>query len=159
MDHIDEHDEGAFLQFEINKYIDCEKLVKCLIYFDEEYIKNNITDEKALKNYELVKSISTKRISDMMTAAYLNSYLDSVYEFDTTKSFLEQIPERIKDLQKNCIKLIGSGKIIGVDIETEEAETLIPEEMVAEVFKEMEAAKANITEEMMEQCKMELEQQ
>lgn len=156
IDHIEEHDAGAYLQFEIIKYIDCEKLVKTLINIDKEYIKKNITDKDDLIGFEMVSRMPSEKISKITEMAYLNGYINSVFNFDMSRPFLEQIPERIKELQDMAVKLITSTKVLGINIETEETRTLISEDVFNNVFKDLENKRENITKEMIEQCNKEL---
>lgn len=124
LDKEEEHDIGSMLTFEVTKYIDTRKFIKCFVEQDDEMLHKYFSKEKI----EVIKSLS-EFLVQASYKTFIGSTLMSLYDFDMNKGFIEQIDDVNQNIKDSCIAMLATFSIIGFDFSsnelTEEDKSLI----------------------------------
>ena len=113
LDKAEQHKTGSTLVFEVKKYIDTIKFIKCFSDKDEEEL-NKLPEEIS----NIIRSFDSK-ITNVIINFYVNMLVASAYDFDINKDFLEQVEEVKQRIKDTSVKFIGVTNILGVDISTD----------------------------------------
>lgn len=114
LDNEAEHDIGSALQFEIGKYIDTRKLLNVVFEPNEEYIKNNLTQEER-NNLKEISKIT--RI--MFVEVFLSTTVKTGYTFDTERGFMEQVEEAKNAIKLNALNALSTVNLLaGIDFKS-----------------------------------------
>lgn len=134
LDNKDCHDAGAMLLFEALKYIDANKFIKAFIEQDENYLKENFSEE-VISRIPPTDSMLVK--ASYMT--YMTTVINAVYGFDVNRDFMEQIPEAKAKIKECCLKMIVTFKTLELDFSSGKL-TEDNEKEMDEIAKEFEKA-------------------
>lgn len=115
LDCENEFDAGYELISTMTFHINTVKFVRGIIRRDEEYINENFTEEEK----EHLNNVN-KLITDMVYKTYVATTLQSMYEFDTNKGFLEQIDEMKERVVENALKIIAVFDGLNIDLRAKE---------------------------------------
>ena len=115
LDKEEEHDIGSMLTFEVTKYIDTRKFIKCFVEQDDEMLHKYFSEEKI----ELIKSLS-EFLVQASYKTFMGSTLMSLYDFDMNKGFIEQIADVKQKIKDNCIKMLATFSVIGFDLSSDD---------------------------------------
>lgn len=111
LDNETEHDAASELQFEIGKYIDTRKLLNVVFNPNEEYMKNNLTQEER-ENIKDISALSGK----IFLSTYLSSAIKTAYLFNTDRSFMEQFEETKRAIRLNAMNALATANLlVGID--------------------------------------------
>lgn len=139
LDHEEEHEIGMELQFEANKYIQPNKLIKGLLDKDEEILNTLFTEEER----ESAKGMP-KGLEDRFYQVYLNVMIKSLYDMDMSKDFMEQVDTIKEHVKAACFLLCATFRVVNIDIAakdlSEEDEKVI-ENFSDDIGKELEFIK------------------
>ena len=124
LDNEECHEAGSILMFEPTKYVNSRKFIKGFVDRDEDSMKEYFTEDKI----NLIKSIG-----DFITQAsymtYMSSTISSLYDFDINKGFMEQLDEVKDRIKENCMKMVSTFALLGLNFCSED----LTEENVLEI--------------------------
>ena len=128
LDEREEHDIGSMLTFEVTKYVNTRKFIKCFVERDNEMLQKNFSEEEI----EKIRSLD-EFLVQASYKTFMGSTTVSLYNFDMNKGFIEQIDNVKQKIKDNCIKMLATFSVIGFDFSsddfTEESRILIEDEV------------------------------
>lgn len=115
LDSQEEHEAGNWLMDEVRSCINLDKLFQAVIESNSIYTEENCTEQE-----QIYINLIPKEIKGILNHIYVVTILESMYDFDTSVGFMEQLDGVKNNIEEACFKIITVLAGMNINIATEE---------------------------------------